>query len=514
MSDTSSVWSLKNPALVGAALAGDVSYDVCVIGGGIAGLTTAYLLSREGKRVVVLEAQAGLVNGETGSTTAHLAWVIDDRFARVASIRGDDVARAAADSHRNAINSIEQIAAAESIDCDFRRVDGYLFPGADGPQVVNEEADELSRLGIPFKPLDGPPIPGLTGPSLKFFGQGQFHPKKYLAGVAAAIRKNGGVIHTDTRVVKIEGGSPCQVHTAGEFTVTATAVVIATNSPFDAGVLLHTRMAAYTTYAIALAIPHLAVPAALFWDTEDPYHYIRTQPGDRGGDYLIVGGEDHKTGQADDQHERWGRLEDWTRDRFPAAGELRHRWSGQVFETPDGLGLIGAAPWGRNLFVITGDSGMGMTHSTLGARLVANLIRGIDDPLASVYDPSRIMPVALRTFLAENLNVAAQYSDWLTGGDVKSVEDIPVGQGAIVRSGLKKLAVYKRKDGSTCEMSATCRHMGALVRWNPGEKTWDCPAHGSRYSCEGEVLHGPAVESLARVEGAPNEPLPVGNKGR
>ena len=511
MSDTSSVWSLKNPALVGAPLAGDVSYDVCVIGGGIAGLTTAYLLSREGKRVVVLEARSGLVKGETEVTTAHLAWVLDDRFARVASIRGDDVARAAADSHRHAINSIEQIAATEAIGCDFRRVDGYLFPGADGPDAVHEEEHELSRLGIPFKPLDGPPLPGLSGPSLKFFGQGQFHPKKYLAGVAAATRKNGGVIHTDTRVIRIEGGSPCQVHTEGGFTVTAGAVVVATNAPFDAGILLHTRMAAYTTYAIALAIPHLAVPVALYWDTEDPYHYIRTQPGDRGGDFLIVGGEDHKTGQADDQLERWGRLEEWTRERFPAAGPLRHRWSGQVFETPDGLGLIGAAPWGRNVFVITGDSGMGMTHGTLGARLVANLIRGIDDPLASVYDPSRIMPVALRTFLAENLNVAAQYSDWLTGGDVKSVEDIPPGQGAIVRSGLKKLAIYKRKDGSTCEMSATCPHLGAVVRWNPGEETWDCPAHGSRYSCEGEVIHGPAVKGLS-PEGSRNEPLPVGEE--
>ena len=191
-----------------------------------------------------------------------------------------------------------------------------------------------------------PPLPGLAGPSLKFFGQGQFHPKKYLAGMASAIRKNGGVIHTGTRVVKIESGSSCQVHTEGGATVTADAVVVATNSPFDAGVLLHTRMAAYTTYAIALAIPRLAVPAALYWDTEDPYHYVRTQPDGHGGELLIVGGEDHKTGQADDQDERWKRLEGWARERFPAVGELRHRWSGQVFETPDGLGLIGAAPWG------------------------------------------------------------------------------------------------------------------------------------------------------------------------
>ena len=183
------------------------------------------------------------------------------------------------------------------------------------------------------------------------------------------------------------------------------------------------------------------------------------------------------------------------RAKVPTAGR-RHHWSGQVFETPDGLGLIGLAPGAENVFVITGDSGMGLTHGTLGARLVANLIVGRDDPLAAVYNPSRWVTGALLTYLGENLNAAAQYRDWLTGGDVKSADDIPPGQGAIVRSGLKKLAVYKAKDGTVCEMSATCRHMGAVVRWNPGEQTWDCPAHGSRFGCDGKVIHGPAVEGL------------------
>jgi glycine/D-amino acid oxidase-like deaminating enzyme/nitrite reductase/ring-hydroxylating ferredoxin subunit len=496
MSTTSSVWAFDSPSLSGAPLGGNVKYDVCVIGGGIAGLSTAYTLAFDGKSVVVLEAQSGLVKGETEHTTAHLAWVLDDRFARISSIRGDDVARAAAHSHRDAIATIEQIATTEKIDCDFRRVDGFLFPGMDGPDIIEKEIEALRRLGIPFKPLNEPPLPGLSAPCLQFFGQGQFHPRKYLAGVAAAIRRHGGVIHTGDRVVRIEGGLPCHVHTEHGKTVTANAVVVATNAPFDAGVVLHTKMAAYTTYAVALEVPAGSVPASLYWDTEDPYHYIRTQPGDGETDFLIAGGEDHKTGQADDQADRWSRLVKWSRKHFPVAGKVRHHWSGQVFETPDGLGLIGAAPWGRNVFVIAGDSGMGMTHSTLGAKLVANLIDGKDDPLATVYDPSRWMPAALKTFLAENLNLAAQYADWFTGGDVKSADEIPPGHGAIVRRGLKKLAVYRRKDGSTCEMSATCPHLGAIVQWNPGEETWDCPAHGSRYKCEGEVIHGPAVEGL------------------
>jgi glycine/D-amino acid oxidase-like deaminating enzyme/nitrite reductase/ring-hydroxylating ferredoxin subunit len=489
-----------DPALSAAPIGADVQYDVCVIGGGIAGLTTAYLLAAEGKRVVALEAQPRLADGETGHTTAHLAWVLDDRFARVASIRGDDVARAAADSHRAAIGMIGQIIGREQIECDFRRLDGYLFPGSDGPDKVLDEADALRRLGIPFSLIDDPPAPEVSGPSLRFVGQGQFHPRKYLAGVAAAIRKHGGVIHTQTRAVRIEGGSPCSVRTETGYTVTASAVVVATNAPFDAGVLLHTKLAAYMTYAVALEVPRGAIPDGLYWDTEDPYHYLRTHPGPGDTDFLIVGGEDHKTGQASDQDERWARLVAWTRERVPAAGAVRYHWSGQVFETPDGLGLIGAAPWGRNVYVITGDSGMGLTHGSLGARLVANLIRGQADTLERVYDPSRWMPMALKTFLAENLNLAAQYTAWLTGGDVKSADEIPPGHGAIIRRGLKKLAVFKDTDGKVCEMSAACPHLGGVVRWNPGEQTWDCPEHGSRFGSCGNVIHGPAVEALKPVE--------------
>jgi glycine/D-amino acid oxidase-like deaminating enzyme/nitrite reductase/ring-hydroxylating ferredoxin subunit len=361
---------------------------------------------------------------------------------------------------------------------------------------VNNEAEALERLGIPFERLARPPAPNLAGPCLRFGGQGQFHPLKYMAGLAEAFRKRGGTVHTRTRVQKIAGGDTCTVRTEAGPTVTAKAVVVATNAPFDAGVMLHASLAAYTTYALAIRIPPGSVPDALFWDTEDPYHYVRTCRRGDGSEVLIVGGEDHKTGQADDQNARWERLAAWTRERFPAAGAVEHKWSGQVFETSDGLGLIGAAPWGRNVFVITGDSGMGLTHGTLGGRLVANLIRGQADPLAAVYDPSRWMPKGLLTFLRENLNLAAQYADWLTGGDVKSADDIPNGHGAVVRRGLSKVAVYKDEHGKVCERSATCPHLGAVVRWNPGEKTWDCPAHGSRFGCEGDVIHGPAVQGL------------------
>jgi glycine/D-amino acid oxidase-like deaminating enzyme/nitrite reductase/ring-hydroxylating ferredoxin subunit len=497
---TSSPWSLDNSTRAAAPLAGNTKYDVCVVGGGIAGLTTAYLLASEGKSVVVLEAKDRVANGETEFTTAHLAWVLDDRFKHLVSVRGEDAARQAADSHRGAIDLIEEIARKENIACEFRRLDGYLFPGADGPDVIREEMVALARLGLPVERVDRVPFPaGGTGPALRFPDNAQFHPLKYLTELAGLIRQKGGVIHTSTPVVKIESGSPCVAHTRGGPAVHAGAMVVATGSPFDSGVTLHTKMAAYNTYAVALEVPAGYVPHALFWDTEDPYHFVRTAPAGQT-ELLIVGGEDHKTGQADDQQKRWDRLVAWTRERFPQAGAVRHHWSGQVFETPDGLGLIGLTPgWRENLYVITGDSGMGMTHGTLGARLVADLILGRANPYAGLYSPSRWMPAAARTLLGEALNMAGQYTDWLTGGDVKTAADIPAGHGGVVRSGLTKLAVYKDQKGQVHEMSAVCPHMGCIVQWNPGEKTWDCPCHGSRFSCTGEVQHGPAVEGLEPV---------------
>jgi len=500
-SPTSSPWSLDNPIRAAAPLAGNTRYDVCVVGGGIAGLTTAYLLASEGESVVVLDGKPKVAAGETQFTTAHLAWVIDDRFSRVASIRGDEAAQLAAESHKSAIDLIEQIVKQNHISCEFTRLDGYLFPGADGPESLREEVVAMTRLGLIFERVDQVPFPAkANGPALRFPENGQFHPLKYLTEIAGLIRKKGGVIHTETQVVDIKSGSPCHVQTAHGNTVTADAVVVATGSPFDTGVTMHMKLGAYLTYAIGLEIPAGYVKHALYWDTEDPYHYVRTKPLEAGKDLLIVGGEDHKTGQASDQMERWAKLEAWTRERFPAAGAVRHHWSGEIFETPDGLGLIGLAPgWRENVYVITGDSGMGMTHGTLGARLVSDLILGRSNPYAGLYSPSRWAPGALKTLLEENANMAAQYTDWLTGGEVKSAQEIPPGHGALVRRGLTKLAVYKDDRGEVHEMSAVCPHMGGIVQWNPGEQTWDCPCHGSRFSCTGEVQHGPAASDLKPV---------------
>jgi nitrite reductase/ring-hydroxylating ferredoxin subunit len=243
-------------------------------------------------------------------------------------------------------------------------------------------------------------------------------------------------------------------------------------------------------------VPQGSVPDALYWDDHNPYTYIRLQPAD-GFDFLIVGGEDYKTGQESDDRERLLRLESWTRERFPMAGELAYSWSGQVVEPDDYVAFIGPNPDGaENVYIITGDSGQGMTHGVLGARLLTDLIAGRENEWAHLYDPKRITAGRTLEYLKQNLNVAKQYTDWLGPGEVASVDEVPADTGCIMRRGGKVLAVYRDTDGFVHEYSAVCTHMKCMVAWNDLEKSWDCPCHGSRFNPYGVVLNGPAVADL------------------
>jgi len=377
-------WNLES-----GGLSADARADVCVIGAGIAGLSTAYMLMKKGRRVLVID-DGPVGGGMTARSTAHLTNAIDDRYCEVERLHGEDGARMAATSHTAAIEAIEAIVAHEGIDCDFARVDGYLFlpPEGDPDELVIEFGAAL-RAGVEgLAWVDRAPIEDFdTGRCLRFPRQGQIHPLKYLNGVARALQRNGCAIHTGVHATQVHDGAHPHVLTSAGHRIDCEAVIVATNTPFDDRVAIHTRQAPYLTYVIAMRVPRGTVTPALYWDTLDPYHYVRLNAPD--GDILIVGGEDHKTGQADDAQRRYGALELWARERFPAAREVLHRWSGQVMETVDYLAYIGRNPGDRNVYVATGDSGMGMTHGTIAGIVLADLVHGVEVPWAGLYDPMR-----------------------------------------------------------------------------------------------------------------------------
>lgn len=509
-----SFWERTAQKVSTAPLEQDITADVCVIGAGIAGVTTAYLAARENRSVVLVD-DGPVGGGMTGRTTAHLVNAIDDGYLDLEKFLGDECARLTAESHTAAIDCTEQIVREHKIDCDFKRVDGYLFlpPGGSVKELM-QELDAIHRAGLrDVERTDSMPSTRINSDAvLRFPRQAQFHPLKYLNGVVGAIIDRSGKIFTGTRVVAVEDGDRVKITTAEGHTITAQAAVVATNCPINDRVVIHSKQAPYATYAICLRVTR-EVDHALFWDTAQSaeeekqeigpvsYHYVRFAR-DEGGDVLIVGGEDHKTGQAEDCAQRFAKLERWARDRFPFVGEMTDHWSGQVMEPVDGVAYIGRNPGDKNVYVVTGDSGNGITHGILAGMLIVDLIAGRNNPWAKLYDPSRktLKPRVLADYVAENANVAAQFRDYITPGSVKSVNEIKPGEGAVLRNGMKKIATYRDENGNLQAFSAVCPHLGCVVRWDACEKTWDCPCHGSRFDALGCVLNGPAISDLERVD--------------
>jgi glycine/D-amino acid oxidase-like deaminating enzyme/nitrite reductase/ring-hydroxylating ferredoxin subunit len=506
MSVTTSVWApeISQPTDGVRPLLEDDSAEVCIVGAGIAGLLIAQHLASAGRSVVILD-QAGTLAGETRRTTAHLTSVLDAGYARLESMHGVEIARKLAQSHTAAINLIERLARDGGIDCDFRRLDGYLYDvaGAVGDGSLESEWQAAQRAGLECELVSTAPLPFVNGPALRFPNQAEFDPARFGEALVRDVLRKGGRIYAPVRVVALEKGSVLCVRTADGRTVRANDVVMATNTPINDIVTMHTKQAPYRTYALAAPIPRGSITAGLYWDREEPYHYVRTAPSRDGSlapdyEWLIVGGEDHKVGQDARSESRWTRLEQWVRTRFERAGAPLYRWSGQVLEPVDGIAFIGLNPGDEHVFVVTGHSGNGMTYGGVAGMLIADLISGRPSAWASVYDPARkpVTAKAIGRFVRENLNVARRYGDWLVEGDAASVEQIERGQGAVVRRGLKKVAVYVDERGRAHELSAKCPHLGCVVAWNRAEKSWDCPCHGSRFDAHGRVLMGPAVRDL------------------
>jgi glycine/D-amino acid oxidase-like deaminating enzyme/nitrite reductase/ring-hydroxylating ferredoxin subunit len=497
---TSPYW-LENSALPEfSPLMTNEKADVCIIGGGISGLTCAYLLAKEKKKVIILEK--GLVaGGETYRTTGHLANALDDRYYELERLFGLEGSRKAQESHREAINFIESIIKKEQIDCQFERLSAYLFACSnDSVKTLQKEYQAAKKAGIvDVKLLSTSPITTFnTGPCLQFPNQAQFHPLKYISKLAQAVQKKGVHIYTDAQAIEFKIDKSIKIKTKNGSVVEADQLVIATNSPIFNSFFLHTKQAAYRTYVIAGRCPKGYVPKGLYYDTNDPYHYIRIVELSPDEDLLMIGGEDHRTGQHSHPEKCFESLIEWSRERFPYLKDVEYQWSGQVMEPVDSLGFVGKSPGEENVYVITGDSGNGLTNGTIGGILISDLIAGNKNPWESIYDPSRITPQSLDEFILENFNTVKQYTDWIPYFDENSEESIPAESGAIISKGLQKLAVYKDSNHVCHTFSAVCPHLKGIVHWNSVEKSWDCPCHGSRFDYHGNVISGPAKKNLEK----------------
>jgi glycine/D-amino acid oxidase-like deaminating enzyme/nitrite reductase/ring-hydroxylating ferredoxin subunit len=500
--DSTSVISFSTPDQ-------DTQTEVLIIGGGIAGLTTAYKLLKAGKKVVLVE-DGFIGSGETGRTTAHLSCALDERYYSLENTFGEEAAKLVAESHTAAIDEIEKIVASLGIDCSFKRVNGYLFLHEnDKEETLDKEFEATQRAGLSTNLLGR--TPGIKDELLRcvaFSNQAQFHVLHYLKGLADAVISLGGIIYTESRAADItkEGAK------VNGYTFSAKHIVVATNSPINDILTMHTKQYAYRTYVIAGKVPKGSLPYSLWWDTGDPeskwisqpYHYARLESYDEEYDLLIAGGEDHKTGQADEEgiseSARYFQLEAWTRSYFPILDDISYRWSGQVMESIDSLGFMGKNPGDDNIYIITGDSGNGMTHATIGAMIICDSILGIKNKWEDLYDPSRITFKTAGDFIKEAGSMASQYLDWIKGSDLKNTADLPAGEGSVLSLGLKKIAVYRDFDNTLNTFSAVCPHLGCIVQWNADEKSFDCPCHGSRFATDGKVINGPAITDLNKIQ--------------
>lgn len=490
-------------------LAENLSADVCVVGGGLTGLTTAYLLQRAGKAVVVLDSQE-LARGETSRTTGHLTTVLDPRYAQLEKDLDTPTMALIAQSHQMAVGLVQKIIAEENIDCACYPVTGYMLAAGEEQQAeLNREVAAAGKAGFSsWKKLSEIRIGNFTWQNggMEVPQQVIFHPVKYMLKLAEIIASRGGAIRTGNPVVEVHGGADPYIMTDDGFRVDAQSIVVSTHTPINDRLTMHTKQAAYRSYSISFRVAKDSYPPFMMWDMNDPYHYARTVSAD-SYDMLVVGGEDHKTGQANDGELRYQAIEGWTRALFPDVRQVLYKWSGQIINSVDGIALIGRNPGEKNIYIATGFSGTGMTYATIAATVIRDLVMGNENMLEHIYDPSRKMLNNLGKYFSENTNAIGHLmSDFVAPAEADSDEDIAPGEGAIIRRGLHKIAAYRDEQGRLHECSAACTHLGCTVQWNATERSWDCPCDGSRYAIDGRVLHGPATIPLSRV----NEPAAVG----
>jgi glycine/D-amino acid oxidase-like deaminating enzyme/nitrite reductase/ring-hydroxylating ferredoxin subunit len=485
---TRSLWESRTELPSQPTLDHDDRADVAVVGGGITGLTLGLLLAQAGRKVAVLERNR-IGNGTTGRTTAHLTASLDIEYQDLVSRFGEEGARTVVASTLHAIDDIERRVEQAGRGCGFHRLPGYRFTEKPAAAPSLEREAELARsLGLDAGLVGSVPLPFPSVRAIRFERQAEIQPLEYLGLVAELLRAAGGTIYEHAPVVEVSDEG---VRLAHGPCVRADTVVDASHTPVGLVASIQTRVTAFTSYVLAVRLESPAEPG-LFWDTEDPYHYVRSV----GDQIILVGGEDHRTGREEEPATRLARLEEWTRKRFPVRA-IEGGWSHELFEPADGIPFIGALPGSRSRFVAAGFSGTGLTFGTLAARLLCDLLTKGASPWEAVYSPRRLKPLAAaRPVAEENLRIGWRFVADRVAGMASPAAPLAPDSGRIERIGGRPRAVYRDARGDLHVLSPRCTHLGCLVAWNDLEKTWDCPCHGGRFHPTGKPLYGPPTRSL------------------
>jgi glycine/D-amino acid oxidase-like deaminating enzyme/nitrite reductase/ring-hydroxylating ferredoxin subunit len=497
------VWIDTAPIQKFPKLQKNIAVDIVVVGAGVTGITAAYLLKKAGSTVALIERER-VASIDTGHTTAHLTYVTDVDLQQLVRNFGKDHAQAAWDAGAAAIDEIERIVEAEGIECEFTRVPAYVHARAGGSSKkeassLKKEAELAAKLGFDAAYLNSAPYFNL--PAVRFANQAKFHPRKYLRSLIAKISGSGSYIFEKSAASQIDAKKR-RVKVNRRW-ISFDRVVMATNNPLVglasiiSATLLQTKLSLYTSYAFGARVPSNTIPEALFWDTREPYDYLRIDRH-RGFDYVVYGGEDHKTGQKRKTQKAYVRL--WRRLKkiIPEAC-IDHRWSGQIISTPDGLPYIGENA--EQQFIATGYCGNGITFGTVAAMMARDWIGGRKNPWTELFAVDRKkIKAAAWNYLRENKDYPYyMIKDRLARAEADSVRELKPGDGMIIGRRRKKIAAFRDANGNIHRLSPVCTHLGCLVRWNPSESTWDCPCHGSRFKPTGEVIAGPAEEPLPPI---------------
>jgi glycine/D-amino acid oxidase-like deaminating enzyme/nitrite reductase/ring-hydroxylating ferredoxin subunit len=477
------------------ALEGDLEAEVAVVGAGITGMTTALLLAREGRSVIVVD-QGRVGTGTTGHSTAKVTSQHGLTYARIRLTHGADGARAYAQANEAAKQRIVELAA-EGIDCDLRRRDAWVYAESWWQRkLLERETASAREAGLPAELLEEAPLPFATRGGMRFTGQAELDPQRYVLGLAARFEQAGGRIFERTRATQVheDGAGATVVTERGR--IRASQVVLATLIPFLDRGLFFARAFGARSYAITARLSE-APGEAMLISAGSPMRSIRALPW-QGGELLMVGGEGHDTGSSQAEPERYERLAEFA-GRHWRVSSIEHRWSAQDFIPDDGVPYIGPLHLrSERVRVATGLKKWGITGGTVAAMLFADAIAGRTNDWSSLFSSTRIKPLAQAPkLLAENSRVGVHFlGDRLRERGGRPIEDLAPGEGAIVTAAGSKVAGYRDRSGNLHAVSSRCTHLYCQLRWNGAEESWDCPCHASRFSVDGEVLNGPAVRAL------------------